>query len=159
MPNYDDSADREAFVIPPETKVLDSNNKPCLYKELKENEIPKGIWACEMDGKQVYISVFNLGDHKEGSQYITWKELNSTQLEDGWKIPSREFFDAFFPIYPDVAEILWKIDKRLPRYFEMWTNTPYKEDSYWVLSTNLCGYTTPSDTTFSTHVGKAIFEI
>lgn len=67
MPNYDDCADREAFVIPPETKVLDSNNKPCLYKELKENEIPKGIWACEMDGKQVYISVFNLGDHKEGN--------------------------------------------------------------------------------------------
>lgn len=146
------------YQIPLDTKVIDSENKPCLYKDLKENEIPNGIWCGELDGKQLYISTFNI-EGENGERHITWQKAMSYPLKDGWHIPSKDEIEAMTSIYPKIRRILLKLNPTLPEYYKLWTSTPYAENSTWVYIMHLCGNTYVSDIDYAEHITKAFFAI
>ena len=147
-------------IIPPDTRVLDSNDKPCLYNELKPGEKPNGIWIGELNGKQLYISVFNVPDKGEDSDNkVGWVEMMNTPLPKGWHIPDKDEITAVADNYQYVRDMLTYLDKRLHVYFRMWSATPYADNSNWRYILGYCGNISVSDIYFGKNVGKAFFAL
>lgn len=155
-----DEENKNEVVIPPDTKVLDSNDQPCLYKELKHGEQPNGIWIGELNGKQLYISVFNVPEKEPDSDnMVGWEEMINFPLPEGWHILDKEEITAVADNYQYVRDMLVHLDKRLPKYFRMWSSTPYAENSNWRYILGYCGNIYVSDIQFGKNAGKAFFAL
>lgn len=147
------------YQIPSDTKVVDSKDKSCLFEELKEGEIPNGIWCGELDGKQLYISTFNINNDMHDEEYIPWQKAIDHPLVNGWHLPSKEEIEAMTQTYPKIRRILLKLNPLLPEFYKLWTSTPFTENSTWVYVMDLCGNTYVSDINYGEHIAKAFLAV